>query len=191
MNGAKLLFLLLLSSLSLCSMDKFKNRNPSTDPESMIFSAEEALDKGDYSEAARLIARFRLRVWLDAACCKDASASAAMDAFTVRSWVNPKYSEISQHVSDTDHLTIVDQEVGQAEQMLANNMAPCPNWIARYGMNQFLPQKQTWTDWFLGRNPLFVSNDECRAKQQAFLQEYRKHRKQVLEAPVQDAENKQ
>ena len=188
----KLLFLFVLSSFSLGAMDK----PHSVMPEQMIGLIEQALDKNEFSQAAHWIARFQIRVRLDAACCKDPSAIAALDMLTVRAWSNPKYQEISQHVSAQENQTIFQTQLASTKQALDNNMLPCPNWIARYGMNQFTtaletPSNPSFFARLLGRNKpadrLFVSDTECQTKQQNLLQEYNK---QLLAASAQEPEPK-
>lgn len=139
------------------------------EPEAMIPVIERALEKGEFVEAAKWIARFKIRVRQDAACCTDKSAIAAMDALTMREWNNPKFGEIAKHISEETYKKIFLDQVEWVEQKLEKDQLPEPLWIAQYGMNKFISA--------LGgeaSSEPFIPKSQWKRERQKMLEKYKK-----------------
>ena len=130
--------LILGASFSLNAMDKVEKDAEMGHPEPMLFMIDQSLEKNDFMEAAKLIARFKIRVRQDAACCTDKSAAAAMDALTFRQMTNPKFARIATAVPEKTFKKIFTDEVEWVEEKLQKDQLPSPEWIAEYGMSTFI-----------------------------------------------------
>jgi hypothetical protein len=139
--------------------------NKEMHPEKIIFLMDEALENDDFSYAMQLMARFTIRVAMDAKCCKDLSAGAAMDMLTIRLTIrqmtNPKFAGIRQHVSEKEIKTIVHEELSLVEKELNENNLPNPRWIAQYGMNKYFGDSS--------EKELFLSMVQCHEEQRKIL----------------------